>query len=74
MDHMRISGTEPSSVILSQTCSIKKLKSYDQKLPKQAEAKRDGVINPQNNERFSEIIKNALLKQNEFIPFSLLSF
>ena len=23
MDHMRISGTEPSSVILSQTCSIK---------------------------------------------------
>ena len=23
IDHMRISGTEPSSVILSQTCSIK---------------------------------------------------
>ena len=52
---MRISGTEPSSVILSQTCSIKsrkamtkKLKSNDQKVPKQAEAKRDGVINPQN--------------------------
>ena len=43
MDHMRISSTEPSSVILSQ-----KLKSNDQKLPKQAEAKRDGVINPQN--------------------------
>ena len=48
MDHMRISGTEPSSVILSQTCSIKKLKSNDQKVPKQAEAKRDGVINSQN--------------------------
>ena len=47
MDHMRISGTEPSSVILSQICS-KKLKSNDQKVPKQAEAKRDGVINPQN--------------------------
>ena len=45
---MRISGTEPSSVILSQTCSIKKMKSNDQKVPKQAEAKRDGVINPQN--------------------------
>ena len=45
---MRISGTEPSSVILSQTCKIKKLKSNDQKVPKQAEAKRDGVINPQN--------------------------
>ena len=45
---MRISGTEPSSVILSQACSIKKLKSNDQKVPKQADAKRDGVINPQN--------------------------
>ena len=45
MDHMRISDTEPSSVILSQTCS---LKNNDQKVPKQAVAKRDGVINPQN--------------------------
>ena len=45
---MRISGTEPSSVILSQTCSIKKLKINVQKVPKQAETKRDGVINPQN--------------------------
>ena len=44
---MRISGTEPSSVIRSQTC-IKMLKSNGQKVPKQAEAKRDGVINPQN--------------------------
>ena len=44
---MRISGTEPSSVILRQTCSIKKT-SHDQKVPKEAEAKRDGVINPQN--------------------------
>ena len=43
---MRISGTEPSSVILSQRTSLKKLKSNDQKLPKQAEARRDGVINP----------------------------
>ena len=45
---MRISGTEHPSVILSQTVKIKKLKSDDQKLPRQAEAKRDGVINPQN--------------------------
>ena len=44
---MRISGTEPSSVILSQTCSIKKLISNDQKVQNQAETKRDGVINPQ---------------------------
>ena len=48
MDHMRISGTEPSSVILSHTMKFKKLKSDDPKVPKQAEAKRDGVINPQN--------------------------
>ena len=48
MDHMRISGTEPSSVILGQTVKFKKLKSDDQTLPKQTEAKRDGVINPQN--------------------------
>ena len=34
MDHMRISGTEPSSVILSQTCSINKMKSNDPKAPK----------------------------------------
>ena len=38
---MRISGTEPSSVILSQTMKFKKLKSDDPKVPKQAEAKRD---------------------------------
>ena len=46
---MRISGTELSSVIVSQTCSLKKLKkNNDQKGLKQAEAKKDGVINPQN--------------------------
>ena len=47
MDYMRISVTEPSSVILSQT---KQLKSWEvmPEMPKQAEAKRDGVINQQN--------------------------
>ena len=39
---MRISGTKPSSVIPIQTCRIKKLKRKDQKVFKQAEAKRDG--------------------------------
>ena len=48
MDHMRISGTEPSSVILSQTKYFKKMKSDASKVPKQAQAIRDGVINPQN--------------------------
>ena len=47
---MRIPGTEPSSVILSQTCTYKKLKSKDQKGPKQAEAKRDGVTNHESTE------------------------
>ena len=45
---MRISGTKPSLVILSQTMKFEGLKSDDPKVPKQAEAKRDGVINPQN--------------------------
>ena len=45
---MRISGNEPSSVILSQTKGLQKLKMLARKVPKQAEAKRDGVINPQN--------------------------
>ena len=31
---MRISGTEPSSVILSQTMKFKKLKNDDPKVPK----------------------------------------
>ena len=49
MDHMRMSGTEPLSVILSQTKKFKKIESYVRKVPKEAEAKRDGVINQQNN-------------------------
>ena len=47
MDHMRISGTEPSSVILSQTKSFQNLKGDAQNVPKQDKAERDGVINPQ---------------------------
>ena len=48
MDHMRISGTEPSPVILSHTEWFKKLKSDVPKVPKQAKAKRDDVMNPQS--------------------------
>ena len=43
---MSISGTEPSSVILSKTMKFKKLKIDIPKEPKQADAKRDGLINP----------------------------
>ena len=42
MDHMRISGSEPSSVILSQRKWCKMLKIYAQKCQKQGKAKRDG--------------------------------
>ena len=44
---MPISGSEPSSVILSQTKYFKIWKKNDaQKVSKQAQAKRDGVMNP----------------------------
>ena len=50
MDYMRISGTGPSSVILSQKkgSSFKNWKAMSKKCQKQAEAKRNGVINSQN--------------------------
>ena len=46
---MRISGTEPSSVILNQRKWFKKLKSDAPKVPKQAKAKRDSETNPHND-------------------------
>ena len=46
MNHMHISGIEPSSVILSQTKWLKELKTDDPDLPEQAEAK--SVITPKN--------------------------
>ena len=53
---MRISGTEPSLVILSQTNNFKKLKKNDaQKLPKQAKAKRNGVISPPPQKKKIEV-------------------
>ena len=57
---MRISGTEPSSVILGQTKYFKKLKSDAQKVPKEDKAKRDGVINPQNY-HFNQILTQKIL-------------
>ena len=48
MDHMRILGTEPSSVVLSQRSNFKSWKEMSKTYQKQAEAKRDGVINLQN--------------------------
>ena len=49
MDDMRISGTEPSSLTLSQKRdSFKSWKVMSKNRQKQDEAKRDDVINPQN--------------------------
>ena len=47
MDHIRISGNEPSSVSFAKQSSFKN-RNIDPKMSKQAEAKRDGVIKPQN--------------------------
>ena len=62
MDHTRISGTEPSSVILSQKVFIK-VKKDVQNVPKQAKAKWDGVINTISNnfntEKFDAQIKRG---------------
>ena len=43
MDHMRISGKEPSSVILGQKSSLT-VENSGAKVQIQAKAKRDGVI------------------------------
>ena len=45
---MRISGTEPSLVILYQNRMFQILERDVQKLPNQAEAKGDGVIKAKN--------------------------
>ena len=45
---MHISVTEHSLVILGQTKYLKKWRGNAPKEPKLAEAKSDGVINPQN--------------------------
>ena len=64
MDHMRISGTEPSSLILSQTEEFQRLKIDAPKVPKQAEAKRDGVINPQNY-NFSQFLTRKIFGNSQ---------
>ena len=51
---MRISGTKPSSVILSQRLKFKKLKSDDLKVSKQAEASQKGWCNNPQNYNFNQ--------------------
>ena len=45
MDHMRIPGSESSSVILSQIKYFQKIKRDVPNMPKPDEAKKDCVIN-----------------------------
>ena len=47
MDHKRIYGIKPSSVILSQKCNSKLSEVKTQKVPRQADAKKDRIINTQ---------------------------
>ena len=44
MDHMRIAGTKPSSVIFSQNKVSQKLKSNAPKVPNQALNKSKGMV------------------------------
>ena len=60
MDHMRFKGTEISSVIRSQQKVSKVWKWW----PKHAQAKRDGVINPQNYNFNKFKHENLLCSQN----------
>ena len=75
---MRISGNEPSLLILSQTMLFKKLKSDGSKVLKHADAKRDGVINSQitisinfNTENFDVLYATNQPKLTEALGDSL---
>ena len=46
---MHISGIDPRQWSLAKEGSCKKLKNNVQNVPEEAKAKRDGVINPWNN-------------------------
>ena len=58
---MRISATEPSSVILSQTKFFKKLKSDALKLPKQAKLSLRGWCNKPTKLQFRSILTQKIL-------------
>ena len=58
---MRISGYEPSSVILSQAKWFQKLKMIARKCQKQTEAKRDGVIKPKTLHFQSILIRKIVM-------------
>ena len=49
MDHMSIWVLKPHQLSYAKRSSFKKLNNDAPKVPKQAEIKRYGVVNPQNN-------------------------
>ena len=64
MDHMRISGNEPSSVILSQTKWFQTLKMISQNVPNKAKAKRDVVKKPTKLQFQSILTRKILMLSN----------
>ena len=79
---MRIRGYKPSSLILSQRSYFKKLKRSVPKVPKQAAAKRDDVINSKitisinfNTEHFDgpKTLTNQLKSTVELVIFIFIS-
>ena len=64
MDHMRISVNEPSSVMLSQIKWFQNFKNSCPKVPKQAEVKRDGEINPEKLQFQSILYGKVWCSQN----------
>ena len=60
MDRMRILGTEPSSVILSQTMYFEKLKRDAPKVPRQVEAKK-GWCNKPTKLQFQQSLTRKIL-------------
>ena len=63
MDHMRILGIEPSSVIQRKKVGVKDGEKC-QNVPKEAKAKRDGVINPQNYKFYQFLHRKFWWSQN----------
>ena len=76
MDHMRITGTETSSVILSQTKWFKKLKSDTPRCQNKLKPTRDYVMNPQNYNFNQASLRFESIKifHHYTIPFSLSLF
>ena len=68
---MRISGTEPSSVILSQTKKFKKFKSYAQKVQKSSKSQKGWCNKPTKLQFRYLLTRNILIFSNATNHFTL---